>query len=462
MKITMKSYKYIIVVIIGLILISCSHDQQDPGEVVVRVDRRKFRKDEIAFAYELAPSQLTKLGKNKALDLLTKKMINRKLLADEAKTRDLDRDSLTQRFVNYYEKAEIMRQLYLKHIRDSVNISEKELKKAFHRDKQVLLVKHYVTDNRELAARLHRDNNIPEHIPLLGGTRAKKDSEFGYIDSIEWNTLDTRIEDLLYNLPLAETSQPVMLGGHFHLFKVVDKNINVFNRKSEYFARKSSIESTIRRRREHNKAFRLVKRVMTPQNLVLKGKTLNKLADYLYTQYQNSDRPNIKIKNNEINLDNLKATGFFDSRLAEYRSGSLNVSDFFFYNRINPQSLTIKSKSSIRNDLADIIAIYVRDEVFAQLGEKEGLDKMPQVKRERQKWEEKILANRLKRELYQSALAKSKDDEKAETVYQDELKELITQLRNNADIRINKEKLYNIETTDEGLPRKIDFFAKTL
>ena len=462
MKISMKSVKYIIFGIISLLLVSCTSDMQDANKVVARAGNRKFREAEIAFAYELAPRQLTKLGKEKALTILVEKMINRKLLADEAKRKGLNDDSLVQRWIEYYENAEICRQLFLKHIRDSVLISEEELKIAYQKDKQGLLVKHYVTDNFKRAKELYRQNNLPEHIPLLNGTRIKKTDPYGMVDSIEWNILDKRIENILYNLPLARTSRPIQLDAQYHLFKVMDKDVNVFTTNSEYLARRPSLKSVLRKRKEHAKAFQFVQRIMKPQNLTFKGDILNQLSEYLYSHYQNSDKPNIKIKNSEINLNELQASGLFDSRLADYRSGSFKVSDFFFYNRVNPQSLNIKSQAYIRHDLADIIATYVRDRVFSEMGKREGLHKLPEVELERKKWEEKILANHLKRKLYNDSQEKWDDPQRTPGYYRTRLEKMLKDLRSDTRISINKKRLYRIKTSDEGLPRKIDFFAKNL
>lgn len=458
----MSYIKNILLLIICAIFLSCSFEQKDSSEVVVQVNGRKFLEEEIAYAYEMAPSNLTKLGKEKSLNIITHKMINRKLLADEAQARNLQKEPLIQRLVNFYEDAEIIRQLYLKHIRDSVVISSEEIEENFHRSNAGLLVKHYTTKDIKKAKRLYLENEIPEHIPLLSGTRERYNLRYGNFDSIEWNILDKRIEDILYGLPLGETSRPIPHEGKFHLFKVVDKEINIFATESEFRERHASIKSVIQKRKEHRRAFRFVRRIMKPEELVLKGAVLNNLAEYIHAQYQNFDRPQIKLNNAEINLAELKASGLFDSRVAVYKSGAITVSDFFFNNRVNPQPITIKSKASVRHDLADILAIYVRDRIFAQLGRREGLDENPAVKKEKQKWAEKILANKLKRELYNDVIKQYDDDKIISEKYQDILQDLVLNLRNNASVSIDKDKLYRIKTSDQGLSRKIDFFAKRL
>lgn len=456
-----KNIKYIGLILLGLFLLTCSPKKDSGKDVVARVDQRIFSEDEIAWAYELAPSQFTKLDKQKALDILVKKMINQKLLADKARQQGLDDNPEIQRIINYYRDAEVIRQLYLKHIRDSVNISEKELRKAFQRDKQGLLVKHYATKKRDEAESLWRSNAIPRHIPLLSGTRLMRTNKFGEVDSIEWNVLDVEIEDIVYELPLDSVSRPISHDGFYHIFKVVDKDMNVFTRKSEFSNRKASLKGAVRKRKEHEKAFQFVKRIMQPQELIIKSDVLDELAGIIYDRYQNSDRKSVKIKNKEMDIEKIMHKPLYESRVAEFKSGNMTVSDFFFYNKVNPQPINIKNKATVRHNLVDIIATYVRDQVFAEKGHAEGLEELAEVKKEKVRWSEKILANELKRSIYKN-IEKSNNKSDLSRQYSKKLKEMLTGLRQGADISINRDRLYNIKTSDQGLSRKIDFFAKHL
>ena len=448
----------LIVAILLLVLYSCSMDNNSPDNTVARVDERAFKEDEIAFAYELAPRQLTKLGKEKTLDILLDKMMNRKLLADEARKRNLHQDSLLQRLIKYYEDAEIIRQLYLRHVRDSVSVSEQEIRKAFTRSNQILFVKHFVTDDSSSARQIRADNQLPEHIPLAGSASLIELPKYGKVDSIGWNVLDRRIEDILYSLPLNKISEPIKLEDRYHLFKLIDKRQNIILGEGRYINRRPSLKSAIRKRKEHRQAFNYVQRIMQPEKLIIKAPMLNQLTDFIYAHYHNSSQLSMKIKTDEVVLEKIESAGIYDREIATYQSGNFKVSDFFFYNRVNPQPIAIKSKATIRNRLKHIIAAYVRDAVFAEIGRTEKLDKLPVVQNEKQIWQERLFANQLKRALYQDIGAQA-GSEVAE-IYYERITELLKDLREEAEIAINREKLYSIETSDEGLPRKIDFFAR--
>ena len=58
-----------------------------------------------------------------------------------------------------------------------------------------------------------------------------------------------------------------------------------------------------------------------------------------------------------------------------YKSGVLTVDDFIETYRMNPIELSYNNEHSIRKSLENIVAIYVRDRVFSNLGFKEKLEK---------------------------------------------------------------------------------------
>ena len=89
------------------------------------------------------------------------------------------------------------------------------------------------------------------------------------------------------------------------------------------------------------------------------------------------------------------------------------------------------------------------------------LEELAEVKKEKVRWSEKILANELKRSVYKN-IEQSNNKSDLSRQYSKKLKEMLTGLRQGADISINRDRLYNIKTSDQGLSRKIDFFAKHL
>ncbi|MCK4715524.1 MAG: hypothetical protein KAT54_01835, partial [Candidatus Marinimicrobia bacterium] len=115
--------------------------------------------------------------------------------------------------------------------------------------------------------------------------------------------------------------------------------------------------------------------------------------------------------------------------------------------------------SSIRKGLENAAAIYVRDHIFATMGLKENLNKLPSVTEEVRNWEERLLSNSLKQKIFNELAETKFDSTELISKYDSTIGELLSELRGKINIKINKEELYAVQTTDTGLPRKIDFFA---
>ncbi|RKY55866.1 MAG: hypothetical protein DRP89_02450 [Candidatus Neomarinimicrobiota bacterium] len=444
----------------AFLLISCSRSDKSASKAVAIIEDRVITSDEFAFAYELAPRNITQLGKEKAYSILLDGMIDRVLFAKEGKRRDLDKDSILQRAVDYFERAAVVRELYLKHIRDSVKVSDDEMRSAYKKSKTTLYLKNFLATNRDDAEKISKGLLTISHTPLLSGLKSIETEKFGALDIISWNDVKQEIEDIVFNLPLHKRSRPYFDGKFYHTFEVVEKEINAMTTENDYYANKPAMESAIRKRKEHKKAFEFVQRTMKPQHLIIKAESLNELTFKIW-KIHNHDENAIDqyLDNKEIQSLSEKNKNLLNQNLADFKYGTLTVSDFIFTYKMNPYQLSFKSKQSIRENLKNMIAIYVRDFVFSEQGMKEGLDKKPSVKKEVRNCEERLLANKLKRNLYEQLAQSISDSTKLIEEYNLTLKNFAQELRAKSKVHIDKNVMKEIKTTDEGLPRKIDFFA---
>ncbi len=453
-------------IILGLFLLGllCSCEQISPDknlQAVAEVNNRLITADEIRFAYELCPRKITQLGKQKALNFILEEIIDQTLLAKEAARLNLANQQI-KRTVEYYKRAETNRQLYHKHIRDSVQIRDAELRQAYKRSLITLYVKHYQTNNHQEAKQISTGQITPGHQSISPVTETKSLPPYGKVDLITWNNIQWEWENLLHELPLYQRSKPIWNDGIYHIFQVLDQEKNMISTENNYMSRKSSLESAIRKRKEHHRGFEFVQRIMQPQHLVIKGEVLQGLTDFIWSENRPKRQEIQYIKIKEIAPQIKQKINLSNQIIADYSAGNLTVADFLFYYRLNPQVISFKSKKHIKSSLTNAIATYVRDIVFADIGIKEGLDECLTVKREAQQWREKLLANEMKKIIHQQSVQNCADSSEIWQIYQANLDHLIQKLRNNAEIHIDKEILMAIQTSDEGLPRKIDFFAKYL
>ena len=444
----------------SFLLISCSKSDKSGSKAVATINDRVITSDEFAFAYELAPRNITQLGKEKAYSILLDGMIDKILFAKEGTRCGFDKDNTFQRAMDYFKRAAVVRELYLKHVRDSVKITDEEIRSAYQRSKTTLYLKNFLATNQDDAEKISKGLLTVSHKPLLSGLKTIETNKFGTVDLISWNNIKQEIEDIVFNLPLHKRSRPYFDGKFYHTFEVVEKEINAMITENDYYVRKPTMESAIRKRKEHKKAFEFVQRTMKPQHLIIKAEPLNELTSQIWKTHNHDENAiDQYLDNREIQSLSEKNKSLLNQNLAAFKDGTLTVSDFLFTYKVNPYQLSFKSKQSIRENLKNTIAIYVRDLVFSEQGMKEGLDKKPSVKEEVRNCEERLLANKLKRNLYEQLAQSISDSTKLIEEYNLTLKNFAQELRAKSKVHIDKNVMKGIKTTDEGLPRKIDFFA---
>jgi len=456
----MRGYFQILTCIL-LLLFTCNCSKQTPERVVVAsVGNRQITSEEFSLAYELSPRQITQLGKEKAFNLIIDGMIKKSLFAAEARNRGLISNVFIKNSVNYFERAAINRELYLHHVRDSIIIEEDEVRKAYERSNTTLFVKHFITSNKNEAEQISNDKISTPHVALINSNLINIEG-IGQVDKISYNEINQNMENIVYSLPLMQLSKPYFDGKLYHIFQIMDKEINSFTTETDFNSKRLSIENTIKKRKEHQAAFNFVNKIMKPENLLIKDEVLNWMTKIIDNEHEGTTNPQY-LKTNEVQTLHNMRSEMQTSEFGVYKSGVLTIDEFIETYRMNPIEISYKNKHSIRKSLENIVAIYVRDRVFSNLGFNEKLDKKQSVIDEREFWEERLLANELKKNIFENIQSNNKDSLEIQKKYNQEIENLVKNLRNQSKININRKALMTVKTTDEGMHRKIDFFAKHL
>jgi hypothetical protein len=451
--------KHLLFILLAFIIVSCGKKDKINIENVVIVNDREITVDEFSFAYELTPRRITQLGKEEAFPFVLENIINTILLAQEATRLGLNNDSIVQKAIDYHKRSSIVGELYLKHIRDSVMVSDEELKKSYLRSKTTNYVKHFVASSEDEAEYICNGLLETQHIPLLAGVKTVELNGFGYVDVISWNDVLQEFEDIIYKLPLNQRSKPYFDGKYSHIFEVVYREQEVLLTENDYHTYKPTLESATRKRKEHKAAFQYVQKIMKPQDVVIKAYPLNRLTDIIWNDYNGGEILNSYIDNKDIQSITLSSEYLLNQNIVVFKGGRITVEDFLFTYKLNPKQISFKSKESVRENLKNIIATYARDYVLSEEGIKEGLDKKTSVKNEVRIWEERFLADRLKKDIYEQIKNSVSDSTDILKEYNSAIESLTQDLRESSDIEIDKDKLFSVKTSDEGLRRKIDFVA---
>ncbi len=459
----MKRYLHIVKhVMIGLgllMFLGVFHCGQKYPEspIVAKVGSRLITADEYAFTYELSPRQLTSLENHEARLAVLDKLIERIVLAQNAEKLDLGlKDTMMQRAVDLYRRQAINRELYLKHIRTPISVNEDEEREAFRRSKMTLFIKHFESENEEDAINVLKGITPLKHTPIYPGVEEKTLDIFGPVDVIGWNDVNDNLEEHLYNLPVYQFSEPIFDGRKYHVFKVVEQEREVLVRENDFLANRESIHGILRKRKETKAASQFVQDIMAPQKLIIKAGALNQLTDKLWSSRPASVDPRIQyISNDEIKYISANDQEIARQPIAIFKDGTMTVDDILFHYKVNPQKISYDSELALRESLKNAVALYVRDWVFSEKGIREKLDRWPSVKEEVQTRSEYLLAKKMVNSIYNDNVADFKNDEE----FQNYLNKYISELKEKANIQVFEEQLMAVNTTDEGLSRKVDFIA---
>jgi len=438
-----------------ILVVACCSRKKTEIPVVAIVNDRVITADEYAFFYELSPRDETSAEKQEARATVLNSLIDRIMLAQQAEALGLaDSDTTLQKALDLYRRQAVNRELYLKYVRKPVKVNEEEERDMFNRSKKTLFVKHFQSE-LESEVRKVSTGDVPfEHTPMYPGILTVELDGYGPVDAVSWNDVRDNLEDILYDLPLNKISEPVFDGSKYHIFQVVDFEQEVIVRENDFLANRQTITGVIRRRKEARIAAGFVHEVMSSQNLVIREEVLNSLTDHIWANLPSDSDPQARyIPNEEIKFLTNNELFLMQQPLAVYKDGVMTVSDILFHYKVNPQKISYDTRSDLGQSLRNAIGLFVRDRVLSEKGIQEKLDRMASVQEEVQTRKEHMLAEKMIRKLYTD----NKDDYKDADVFSDYLKNYLSDLKNEADIHVFDEELMAVNTTDEGLSRKIDF-----
>ncbi|MBN2280308.1 MAG: SurA N-terminal domain-containing protein [Candidatus Marinimicrobia bacterium] len=457
---TIKSYIKKLVcfgMMLTLVFMNQCDSAKSNSPTVAKIGDRVITANEFAEAYEFSSRQITSKEKSEARQAVLDRMIDRILLAEKAEEMNLAAtDTVMQRAIDLYRRQAINRELYQKYVRKPVLINEDEERNAFLRSQMTLYVKHYISDSENDIQTILQGKKPFRHSPLYPGVNTIETEVYGPVDLISWNDTPSEIEELLYNLPVGEYSKPFLENQKYHLFQVVDYEKQVIVRDSEFQINRESIHGILRKRKETKLAQQFIQSVMKSENLVIKASALNSLTEAIWQNRPTNDKQQMKyIPDEEIKFLTLDKQVLAGQSIAVFESGTMTVADILFNYKVKPQPVRYDSEQALRESLKNAVAFYVREWVFSEKGICEKLDKKSSVIEAERSRREYLLARKIVNKVYRECDGRFKDDGE----FGNFLTQYIADLKEQTDIQIFNEQLMAVNTTDEGLARKIDFIA---
>lgn len=427
---------------------------------VARIADRVITAEEFAFAYEMAPRSITNLGNKQARQMVLDQLIGTILLARQAEKQKLGEDTLLQQSVDLYKRLAINRELYLKHVRKPVKIAEPEERQAFEYSKITLFVRHFSSDQFDLANQVSAGILKLKHTPIFKGVRQVSLPEYGIVDQIKWRDIPEGVATVLYQLPLRQYSKPYFDGRYYHVFQVVEEEKEALLRENDFQANRESLNGILRKRKEQKASGEYVQKIMSDENVIIKAKALNSLTEEVWKNRPTTTAPLEQyITNQEINSITMDSRAFMNDDIAEFASGRMTVADLLINYKVNPVKIAYESKMAVRESLKNAAGMYVRDRVLSEQGIKERLYRRPSVIAEETTRREHLLMRKMLAQIGREYYAHNPDPKNAQASLDSFIADYTVNLRNTGNVKIYNENLMAVKTTDANLARKIDFVA---
>lgn len=461
---------------------------QPADKSVANVGREKISSGEYKMRYELMPH----ISKNQDLaDSLKNEflysLIAEKLWAMEASEKGYDTSSVIKYSMNSLEKLYVRDALYKEEIDKKVKITPEEIIKGVFRSKTRLALNIISSgDSSEifkLYSALKKGASFDSLLQLRPDDYQMQKTpivvKFGEVG-------EEFIEDTLYNLKPEAFSSPLKTAKGWFIFRLKNRESVIFDNKKN-----SEISKEAKEVIRHRKALKLESAYL--KKLLPSAKV--EAVNGLFWRIVDKSTPVLAAK--KALPENSKGKVYLDESdvsemLKQFGSDSLNMT----FIKINKNNVTLRDflysfvtdgfaiedpvYDNVASDIKTYLDTYIKNEVLSEQAYKEGLQNMPDVKREMKWWKENYTAHILRNQFLDSAKV---SDEEVKEYYRkinsgsrqvtevniieiltsrlEDIEEIMNALQKGKDFR-ELAKIYNRRQTTNGKDGESGFFPVTM
>ncbi|HFE52853.1 MAG TPA: peptidylprolyl isomerase [Bacteroidetes bacterium] len=304
----------------------------------------------------------------------------------------MDSSDLRDALENVRRQA-MLRELYLREVRDKAKVSKEELRRAYRYWRQELTVAFYHALTLEEAEWVRRGVLAGKSFAELAGERYKrKFSEDQFQRKLRWGETDPALEAAAYALRVGEVSEPVKVGQVYYVVKLLNRRMLGSPSEEDFKRVAPALEKKLRRRKEDELAARFLRQHLVQAGIQLRGPVLSELVQYL-GRYAG---PDSIVELTPETLDSLLAEfEWRDSALVVFSGKKWTVKEAL--KRIEGVRLSAFSPELMADRLSRALFEAARDEVLVEAAKDLGLDKHPRVQRDVNVWRDYVAAEIFKR-----------------------------------------------------------------
>jgi hypothetical protein len=302
------------------------------------------------------------------------------LLADEARRRGFESRPDFQAFIDRQIKLAVGARYVEKHFSDSLPApTEHELREAFQRSKETVALRHlFFRDPQQAQAAYERLVQGADFVQLANEVFHTEtfDSSAGFLGYVRYSELADAVAVTAETLQVGQFSPPVRSPYGWHILRVEERLFNPLLTESEFQYRRRGLEKQLRLRRLRLGGDRFVQELMQGLNVQVDAAAARKVVEAVEQALRPSATPPPEVTLSNEELEAVQAQLTPETVLLTYtlngKRRTFTAGDYYRWLPVLPyQEVRYRTMASVGRAL--------RNEVLAELGFAEGLDRDPRV-----------------------------------------------------------------------------------
>ncbi len=364
-------------------------------DLLARVDGHEITTTEFAgrLRYVVPADSLRALADTSSRARLLGDLIDERLAAIYAEKQGLVDSAAVQDALDRVRRQAMLRELYLREVRDKAAVSEQELRRAYRRWREELTVGFYRAATREEAEWVRQGILAGKSFAELATERYKRRFDEGqFRRKLRWGETDPALEEAAYSLRLGEVSKPIRVGQMYYVVQLLDRRMLGKPTEEDFQRVAPALRHKLLRRKEEALASRFLREHLSHAQIRLHGDVLGELVRWL--EKRATEDSVVELFPEEV--DSLLAGfDFRDSTLVTFSGQRWTVEKAL--KQVEPTRLSVGSPEKLVDQLSRALFETARDEVLVEAARNLGLDRHPRVLRDVSVWKDYLAAEILKR-----------------------------------------------------------------
>jgi len=398
--------------VVLLILFSCSGEKP---VVVAKFGKQSITLREFRMSYLEIIKQPRIFDSEQLREEFLDELIQRRILAQQARRLKLDSDEYLQTRINAYRDKCLRDAHYLKVISPQIQISEADIEEAYQFTQEQRRIRHLFTETREEADSLFQllksgtDFKDLAREVFKDAVLADNGGDLGWVD---WAQMEYNLAMTAFRQPLDKISEPVHSQYGWHIIQVTDYRKNPLITRQQYELHRRKAKSLLEQKIGDRMAAEQLQSLMENTKITVFPKVMKPVGEALEAQLKRKPSRwdamhEMQLSDTEVHAIQTSLWDRRDEKIGEVNGRTLTVGAFISALSFVPYDVACRSFKSA-------LDFVFRDVAITQEAESMGLQRSDSVKLKTALYKEYMLQAKVRKILIKNV---DVTDEEVRNIY---------------------------------------------